>query len=100
LSPLELSEVEFGGVRLRSKEPLHLQPRILEDTPHFLNVEKARFGLDAFAGTVGELIDEVAEDLVVVWKEYALARDSELSPNARELKRHLLEAFEELPIAS
>ena len=43
--------------------------------------------MDAFAGTGGDLLDEVAEDLVVVWKNYAMAPDAHLSPKALELKR-------------
>lgn len=43
-------------------------------------------------------MDEVAEDLVIVWKQYARAPDAELSPKALELKRRLLEAVEELPV--
>src|SRR5205085_1350173 len=65
LSPLEITEVEHAGIRLHLREPLHLQPRLADDNPHFLTVEDARLGLDAFAGTVSKLVDEVAESLVV-----------------------------------
>jgi hypothetical protein len=67
LSPLEISEVEHRGVRLRLREPLHLQPRLGVENPHFVTVEDTHFGLDAFAGTVSELVDEVAESLVAGW---------------------------------
>ena len=99
LSPFEVNEVEHGGVRLRFKQPVQLQPRLNEDNPQFVNVEEPSLGLDAFAGTVSDLMDEVAEDLVVVWKQYARAPDAELSPKALELKRRLLDAVEELPVA-
>jgi hypothetical protein len=99
LSPLELSEVEFEGVRLRFKETMRLQPRLNEDNPQFVSVQEPQLGLDAFAGTVNDLLDEVAEDLVVVWKHYAKAPDSDLSPKALDLKRRLLAAMEEVPLA-
>jgi hypothetical protein len=98
LSPLEVDEVEYEGLRLRFKETVRLQPHLNEDNPQFVSIEEPRFGLDAFAGTVGDLLDEVAEDLVIVWKHYAKAPDSELSPRALELKRRLIAAMEEVPV--
>ena len=98
LSPLEISEVEHHGVRLRLREPLHLQPRLGTEYPHFVTMEESRLGLDAFAGTVSELVDEVAESLVVGWRNYAQAADEELSPKALDLKRYLLAAMDEVPV--
>ena len=80
------------------REPLHLQPRLDDENSHFLNAENSSFGLDAFAGTVGELIEEVAENLVVGWRNYAQAPDSELSPKALESKQVLLAAMDEVAI--
>lgn len=97
LAPLEVNEVEHGGLRLRFKETIRLQPRLNEENPQFVSIEEPRLGLDVFAGTVSGLMDEVAEDLVVVWKNYALAPDATLTPRALELKRRLLEAIEEVP---
>jgi hypothetical protein len=99
LSPLEVNEVEHEGVRLRFKETVRLQPRLNQDNPQFVSVEEPRLGLDAFAGTVSDLLDEVAEDLVVVWRHYAKVPDSDLSPKALELKHCLLAALEEVPVA-
>ncbi len=98
LSPLEISEVEHRGVRLRLREPLHLQPRLGVENPHFVTVEESRLGLDAFAGTVSELVDEVAESLVMGWRNYAQAADEELSPKALDLKRSLLASKDEVPV--
>ncbi len=98
LSPLEITEVEHRGVRLRLREPLHLEPRLGVENPHFLTVEDPRLGLDAFAGTVSELVDEVNESLVVGWRNYAQAADEELSQKAIELKHSLLAAMDEVPV--
>lgn len=100
LSPLEISEVNYGGVRLHLHEPLRLQPRLDRENPYFLTVEEARFGLDAFAGTVSELVEEVAESLVVGWRNYAQTPDAELSRKALDLKRNLLAAMDEVPVGS
>jgi hypothetical protein len=98
LSPLELREVAYGDLHLRLKEPVYLQPYLNGDNPQFVNVEDPALGLDVFAGTVSELLDEVAESLVIGWRQYALAPDSELSPKALELKRHLLAAMEPVSV--
>lgn len=65
-------------------------PQLNEDNPQFVSIEEPRLGLDVFAGTVSDLLDEVAEDLVVVWNHYAKASDADLSPKALELKHRLL----------
>lgn len=99
LSPLEVNEVEYEGLRLRFKEAVRLQPRLNDDNPQFVSIEDPSLGLDAFAGTVSDLLDEVAEDLVVVWRHYAKAPDADLSPKALDLKRRLLAVMEEVPVA-
>jgi len=100
LSPLEVNEMEHEGLRLRFKEAVCLQPRLNDDNPQFVSVEDPSLGLDAFAGTVCDLRDEVAEDLVVLWKHYAMAPDANLSPKALELKHRLLAVMEEVPVSS
>lgn len=97
-SPFEVNEVQHEGLRLRFKEPLRLQPRLYPDNPKFVRVEDPSLGLDAFAGTVGGLLDELAEDLAVLWKNYAMTPDSNLSPKALELKGRLLAAVEEVAV--
>ena len=96
LTPLELHEVEHEGLRLQFKDAVRLQPRVDDVNPQFVRIEDQSLGLDAFAGSVSDLLDEVAEDLVVAWKHYAMAPDANLSPKALELKRRLLAAMEEV----
>ena len=98
LSPLEVNEVEHGGLRLRFKDAVRLQPRLDDDNPQFVRIEDQSLGLDAFAGTVSDLLDEVAEDLVVAWKHYAMAPDANLSPKALELKHRLRALIGEVPV--
>lgn len=98
LSPLEITEVEHKGVRLRLRKPLHLQPKLGVENPHFVTIEEARLGLDAFAGTVSELVDEVAESLVFGWRNYASADEKDLSPKAIELKHSLRAAMYEVAV--
>ena len=53
-----------------------------------------KIGLDAFAATRAELAAEVQRQLTMLWKEYALADDSELTASAQQVKRNLLASFE------
>ena len=53
-------------------------------------------GLDAFAESQAALTAEVKEQLAVLWREYALADDKELTASARRIKRNLLSVFEEV----
>jgi hypothetical protein len=62
LSPLEVTEVEHEGLRLRFKETVRLQPRLDDDNPQFVSIEEPRLGLDAFAGTVSDLLDELRSE--------------------------------------
>lgn len=67
-----------------------------ETTPDGMFTAQAEsIGLDAFASTKAELASEVSKQLEMLWKEYALADDSELTESARKVKRNLLATFEE-----
>ncbi len=51
--------------------------------------------IDVHARTVEELLGTVKEDIDALWFSYALADDNELTLDAQEVKRKLLETFEE-----
>jgi len=70
-------------------------PIVAEDSDGMHTVRAEKIGLDAFAETKAELAAEVAAQLAMLWKEYALADDAELTESAREVKRNLLATFEE-----
>ena len=65
----------------------------VEDGMHTARADK--IGLDAFAATRDELAAEIRDQLAMLWKEYALADDAELTKSARVVKRNLLATFEE-----
>ena len=54
------------------------------------SVRMEEIGLDAFADTKSELAAEVRNQLAMLWREYALAEDRELTESARKVKRNLL----------
>jgi hypothetical protein len=63
-------------------------------------VEDNRLGLSVFAGTLESLVDEVAMDLVMLWRHLAEEDDALLTADAVEVKRHLRSMAEEAPIGS
>ena len=49
-------------------------------------IERPLLGIISYGRTIGEALKSYYEDLLMVWEEYALAPDHELSEDARELK--------------
>jgi hypothetical protein len=97
---LEIREVQYDGIRLRFRELVCLKPFRSSENRRYLRIEKPALGLDVFARTPATLLDEVAEALVLGWKQYALAPDNDLSPKALELKQRLLAAASEMTVTS
>jgi hypothetical protein len=59
-----------------------------------LVVEKPEFGLNTFAHTRDELVDEIAEQVAFLWDEYAMADNESLTPESVHIKNALLNAME------
>lgn len=92
-APLPL-DFTVDGTPMRKRRGVALPVETgFEDGVHTARAD--RIGLDAFAATRDELAAEVRDQLAMLWKEYALADDAELTESAREVKRNLLASFEE-----
>ena len=92
LSPLVVERVRYGGVALRAAAPIWLKPT-MDASQQLLCVEQADLGIDVFAYTRQHLLTELAEQLAMLWREYALADDAILDKEARNLKQALLNTF-------
>jgi hypothetical protein len=92
LEPIILSVVTFNKRRFFFKEPLWLEPELEKEDKQLIEVEYAALGLNAFARTREELIDEVCEQIAFLWDAYAQADDSKLTPEAQQLKEALLKS--------
>lgn len=92
LSPLLISGLE--KIPLRFKRPLELIPCLDEESQQYLVVEEPTLAINAFALNRAQLFDEIQEQLAMLWQEYACAKDSELTREARELKSVLLSKME------
>ena len=99
LTPFELAHVEHGPLHLDARTPLALEPT-LDDSKQLLCVEHADLGLCAFAQTREALANELAEQMAMLWREYAQANDTELDAPAQQLKQALLDRFVEVTHAS
>ena len=87
LSPLLITSIEQHS--LQFKEPLILTS-VLDDSQQYLCVADEAIGLDVFAINRPLLIDEVQEQLAMLWSEYACCNDSELDNSALKIKHNLL----------
>jgi len=95
LSVFVIDSVPLRSGQLRAVAALVLEP-VLDETKQLLCVQDTGVGLDAFAHTREKLLIEINEQLAMLWQEYALASDDELSDRARTMKATLLATFTEV----
>ena len=94
-STIGISEVKVGDVHLRFKKTLLLDP-IFDKSTNFIALQHEPLGIDVFAINQEELMEDLDEQIVMLWEEYALEEDKNLSSDAKKLKRSLLAALEEM----
>ena len=85
------------GYTLAAVEPIVLEP-VMDDG--LLTIRVPELGIDVYAESQEELSSELAEQVLMLWEEYAREEDGRLSPAARNLKSALLRAFVEEPHAA
>ena len=83
------------GKAMKMRSGARLVP-FVEEAGGMFSARLDSIGLDAFAETQDALAAEVSEQLAMLWKEYALADDAELTESAQKVKRNLLATFEEV----
>ena len=85
--PIELGD----GTSLHRKKPLLIKVEKTEDGFHS---SAPAISFDDFVESYEELISTTNAMCALLWREYALADDSDLSEDARELKQRILDDFE------
>ncbi len=95
LEPIKLLEVKYSGRLFRFSEPLTLYPN-LDQTGTLLVAKHRPLGIHVFADTREELLDELHEQIAMLWDDYACENDDNLSPAAIALKKRLLRALSEI----
>ena len=98
-NPIVVSHVLFGGKELRFRNPISLSP-VLSECRQLMVVEHAPLDINVFAETRELLLDELFEQIYMLWVEYALEDDALLCSSAQQLKYRLLDAIEEVASGS
>jgi hypothetical protein len=86
-SPLVITGFECGGRRVDFVEPLRLLPAFDEDAVVF---EDPNLGIIGYGDTREQAEAAARDNLCWLWDAYAGAVESELAPDARQLRTHLL----------
>ena len=97
IEPVDLSSYSIdwllhGTHKVRAAEQIFVSVDFDEDDVLYL-AQIERLGLSTFAETREQLESAVRDELSMLWREYALANDDELTKSAQLLKRRLLETF-------
>lgn len=87
LSPFVIVEMSSGAPLA---QPLRLYPFLSEDQQS-IQLYNEDLDIDVFAATRTELLKELRGQLEMLWNEYALEDDKNLSEPAQSLKKRLLE---------
>ncbi|MBC7541295.1 MAG: hypothetical protein H7338_01040 [Candidatus Sericytochromatia bacterium] len=95
LSPMTIETVEAGGRMLRLTPPLTVLPSLDEDSGQLFVAMAPELGLDAFAYTRDELLDEIDAQLMLLWDEFAQEEPERLTSAAQALRLTLLHRIEE-----
>lgn len=97
IAPLDLRPIRLKTVE--SPEGTLIFRKSKDVVPAFesqqVMIEIPELNIVASGATRDEAVRELYSDLIWLWKEYGLAKDEDLSSDARELKQLLLEMVEE-----
>lgn len=99
LSAFYLTQFEYPDRVLLFKDEVAIEPE-LDESRQLMILREDHLGIDVVASTREELFQGLVDEIGILWRNYALAPDAELSPAARRLRRSLLDAIEERVIAA
>lgn len=92
LSEIIVQDVEIERGMLSRREPLVLHP-IPSDSGELYQLDVTELEISITAYTREELVDALHNLIAVLWNEYALEDDANLTTNARVLKNRMLHDF-------
>ena len=93
LSVIDVDGFEAGDKRVVAKQPVTFQP-LLDDTSQYYTLQEAPFGIQLLAMFREQLETDLYDELDFLWRQYVEENDEELSEDAQQLKRQLLDAFQ------
>ncbi len=89
---MEIDSFVVGSRTYRFKKPLMFED---ESTKELLFFSNAELRIIVYGSSLDECEAGIREELEMLWEEYALASDNELSKDAIKLKERLLGMVEE-----
>lgn len=89
---IRIYTIKVGDKIHKFKKPLLLEGEKVEGR---LCLTHKELNLSACEKSWGECVDTIREELTILWEEYVLAPDDELTADAIALKNKLLEMVEE-----
>ena len=98
LSPIVLEHLQQGDRAFRLHPPLRMFPQ-LDESQQFLEGRDNDLDLVVYARNREHLVDELIENLVLLWDEYARDNPANLSEAAVRLRDRVLSRMKELPHA-
>lgn len=97
LVPLEVWEVTLDNQTIKfSDRPLVLSPTWMpndpdeEDENEYMEVEVPELAISSYGIDIEQLRSAIHSDIRFAWKHYVLADDSQLTPDALEVKNNYL----------
>jgi len=96
LSTIVIQEIPLPEKKLVFKNPLRLVPTMDEESQQLFIAENLDVGLYAFGDTREELIDEINDQIAMMWDEYVKVDVSDLASDAIELREKLREKIQEV----
>lgn len=94
LSDFVVKEIDCGQVMLRFSTPLTLTPELTE-SKQYMTLQHEGLCIDIIAPTREELLEELHQQIAVLWNEYALEDNGNLTPKAIDLKERLKAEIQE-----
>lgn len=89
LSPFYLSVFQYPDRSLVLTTPTRVEPQ-MDETGQLICIENEDLGISVFARTREALLDELKEEIEILWCEYAKEKDEMLTDKALRLKKNLL----------
>jgi hypothetical protein len=100
LSPMTFDRIEWLGRQLVFDPPLTLEPTMDEESGQLYILIDEKLGIDVYAQTRENVIDELAEQLLFQWDTYAIENPERLTPGARRLREALRSRMREDTLAT
>ena len=87
-TPIEISYFERENKRFSFREPVRFVPH-LDESKQLYILEYPKLGVDISVYTREDLKEEIEDQIVFLWEEYAKEDDDKLTVSAIELKRNI-----------